>query len=213
MKEFWLIQRECIRRIVTTGIMYLFMSTILLAAQTLEDNTIKWIIYAGVLAICIYFNVRLMMSAGALHYKAYLSGEVRRNSNLSVKEGKDYKPYQEYRPYKGFLSGFYMALPVAILIIVAAATVGEVTAEDEIGASSIAQAILDMLAGWAIIPFQVLRTTYHLDVSLYWALLLCLIPVVVSGVSYIFGARREKRERERMDERRRKVNEAGKKRQ
>ena len=96
MKEFWLIQRECIRRIVTTGIMYLFMSTILLAAQTLEDNTIKWIIYAGVLAICIYFNVRLMMSAGALHYKSYLSGEVRRNSNLSVKEGKDYKEVLQY---------------------------------------------------------------------------------------------------------------------
>ena len=74
--------------------------TAALAAQTLEDNTIKWIIYAGVLAICIYFNVRLMMSAGALHYKSYLSGEVRRNSNLSVKEGKDYKEVIAYMEEK-----------------------------------------------------------------------------------------------------------------
>lgn len=213
MKEFWLIQRECIRRIVTTGIMYLFMSTLLLAAQTLEDITIKWIIYGGVLAICIYFNIKLMMAAGELHYKSFFSGEVRRSSNLSVKEGRDYKPYQEYRPYKGFLSGFYMALPVAVLIVIAAATAGEVTAEDEVGTSAIVQAILDMLAGWAIIPFQVLRTTYHLDVSLYWALFLCLIPIAVSGMAYIFGARKEKKERERMDERRKKVNQAGKKRQ
>lgn len=215
MKNFWLIQRESLRRASTPFIMYFFMGGLMLASLTFTtDMTLRWIMVVAILALAIFYNFGILASVGELGYKSFCAGEVRRLNNFSLEESKDYKPYQEYRLYKGFLAGFYIALPVAILIVISALGLGEDKADAALfyglSSSTTAAVLLLILSGWSFIPILLLRMTFP-AVSLWWSLLFTLIPVLTSGIAYIYGAMLEKKRREDMEKYRENVMNAGKK--
>lgn len=195
--------------------MYFFVGGIMLAALGLTSDTVlRWIIMVALLALGIFYNFGLMSGVGELHYKSYCAGAVRRMNNFSLEAGKDYKPYQEYRLYKGFLAGAYIGIPVAILIVIAAANIGQ-DAEDAalfygLSGSTAAAVLLLILSGWAIIPIMLLRVAVP-TLSLFWALPFAIIPIVVSGIAYYVGAMKEKKKRENMEKYRAEVMAAGKK--
>lgn len=186
---FWRIQAECWRRMVTPFLMYLFMSTILLATQAISAPNLTWLkILLGTLCILIgmAFNAHLTYSYGVLHYDAYLTGNIhRKNLAYGIESGGDHRPEREYSPWKGFYIGFLIGIPVIILGIVVAAS-GSASVP-----GGIAGAALVMFAGWAIIPISWIRGAH-----LGWSIAMVIVPIVVSGVFYIVGAMREKKKKE-----------------
>ena len=188
---FWRIQREGWRRAVTPFLMYLFMSLILLAVQTIsqtENTTIEIVIGIGCILIGAFFNGHLCYHYGVIHYDAYLTGCIhRKNRLLGIQSGGDHRIEREYRPWKGFFIGFLVGFPALILAILAGFFY------------DVASLPFIMFAGWAIIPITWFGTKPEggLAVSPFWSILMLLLPIIVSGVFYIVGAMVEKKRKER----------------
>lgn len=203
---FWRTQGECWRRMVTPYLMYLFMSLIMLAFQALGDD-LWWLrILIGV--VCIgggaFYNGHLCYHYGKLHYGAYVAGCLhRQNEALGIKSGGDHRPEREYSPWKGFYIGFLVGVPVILLGILAGAFLGT-----SIG-GNFAGAALVMFAGWAILPVSWLNLYAGTQLSFYWSIVMIVLPITVSGIFYIVGALREKREREEETARTQRIEAAG----
>lgn len=205
---FWRLQKELWRRMVTPFLMYFFMSLLLLALQAVNDSLLWLRIGGGILCILggAFFNGHLLYNTGVMHYGVYVAGELhRRNELFGIPSGGDHRPEQEYRPWKGFVIGLYIGLPVIILGILAGRFYGSSTA-------TWANIVLVMFAGWAIIPITWFGAAYNeegvavgMRVSPYFSILMVILPIVVSGVFYIVGAMRDKHRREEQNARAEKV--------
>ncbi len=202
---FWRIQRECWRRMVTPYLMYLFMSLILLAIQTIspEGNSVIEIVLG---CVCIaggaFFNFHLCYHYGILHYDAYLTGCIhRKNRAYGIESGGDHRIEREYSPWKGFYIGFLIGVPVIVLGVLAGFFY------DEAGLFFL------MFAGWAIVPVLWFGTkeTGGPVASPFWSLLMILLPIIVSGVAYIVGAMVEKKRKAAEEERSERVAEIAEK--
>lgn len=212
MQMFWRIQATCLRRSVTPCMMYLFTSLIGFALQAISPETTE--IYEVVLgslciALGIFFNAHLAFHSGKLHYDFYISGDIiRRNRLFGIESGGDHRAEKEYRPWKGFLIGFYVGLPVVVFGTLAAIPATWTWAE----------IVLDMFAAWAILPVQWIRELSYPGagewayppVSGGYSLLFILLPVIVTGIFYIVGAMRERREKEEEAARGEAISSAGK---
>ena len=207
---FWRVQKVCLLRSITPMMMYLFTSLIGLACQAIAEGTQVYEVILGI--VCIVagaaFNVPMGYLVGKNHYDSYLTGCIhRRNAVFGIKSGGDHRPEQEYRWWKGFLIGFYVGVPVIIMGIFAAIpatwTGGELA--------------LVMFAGWAIFPVQWLRTFLFPNwasdaypaISGGLSILMILLPVLVTGVSYIVGAMAERSAKQKEEERNERVLRAG----
>lgn len=206
-RHFWRVQKVCLLRSVTPCMMYLFMSLIALALQALAADVEAYEVVLG--SVCIAcgaaFNAHLAFNYGKMHFDSYLTGCLhRQNVRMGIVSGGDHRPEQEYRPWKGFLIGFYVGIPVLIFgtLAIFPATWGW------------AEVVLDMFAAWAILPIQWYRGIVwagtedwaYPPVSGGWSLLLILLPVIVTGVFYIVGAYAEKRKKEAESRRTEEVN-------
>lgn len=206
---FYRTQWECYRRSVTVYLMYLFMSLLALACQAIpSQNNVAAIVLGIVCILCgAAFDAHLCYHFGRNHYGAFVAGELhRRNAVFGIKSGGDHRPEREYRPWKGFLIGFYTALPAVFFGILAGVfSVGRSWAYTNLA--------LIMFAGWAILPITWFGTKGPdepgLKVSGYWSLLMCLLPILVSGVAYIVGAYAERRARQKQAEHDCEIEEAG----
>ncbi len=208
---FWRTQAECLRRSVTPFLMYMFMSMLALAIYALaKDAHIAVSILLTLVCIAggAFYNGHLCYHYGKLHYGVYVAGELhRRNELFGIPSGSGHRPEREYRPWKGFLIGFYVALPAAVLAIIG----GSLQLAGNLIFSSFVGTLFLMFAGWAIFPVTWFNTSVGggLSVSLFWSLLMLLLPLLVSGIFYIVGAQKERRTREAEVERAETVAEAG----
>lgn len=191
-KLFWRTQGECWRRMVTPYIMYLFMSMLLLATQTIENPELFWLrCLLGIVCILIgaAFNAHLAYGTGAMHYDAYLTGCIhRRNREQGIMSGGDHRPEREYAPWKGFYIGVLIGIPV---IIFAGLACIPSAMNFEFG-----KFMLIMFAGFAIVPvswivdFTVAPSSYYA-----YSMFMVLLPIIVTGVFYILGAYGSKRKK------------------
>lgn len=195
---FWRTVGECARRSVTPMLMYLFMSMIAVVTQIIGDEKLLWLrILLGV--VCILcgaaYNAHLCYHYGKKHYEVFMTGEVhRRNQAFGIPSGGDYRAHCEYRPWKGFVIGFFAGSIGLIFGIISAFTDG-------------ANFAYLLLAGWAFLPVawaqQIKRLTYGEGVTVNgaWSLFMLLLPILVSGIFYIVGGMKRKREKEAADAR------------
>lgn len=206
-RRFWRVQKVCFLRSVTPCMMYLFMSLIALAVQAISENVEIYEIVLG--CVCIVggaaFNAHLAFSYGKLHYDSYLTGCLhRQHIRMGIVSGGDHRPEQEFRPWKGFLIGFYVGIPVIIFGILA---IFPPTWEW-------AELFLDMFAAWSILPIQWYRNLTwpgvqewdYPPVSGGWSLLTVLFPMIITGVFYIVGAMAEKHAKEAQSRRTEEIN-------
>lgn len=205
MRLFWKIQKECLRRSVTPYVMYLMMSLLLLACQASGNVPLKVIL--GILCIVggMAYNAHLCYQYGKMHYDAYLTGNMhRQNAVFGIASGGDHRVEREYRPYKGFLIGFYTGLPALIFGILAGCLPN---------AAGTVLTLFTMFAGWAIVPVSWMRhpDIGNLNVSYFVSIAFIAIPVLVSGIFYLLGAMKEKRVKQAEADRMERVEEAGKK--
>lgn len=184
------ILRECARRSVTPGLMYLFFSMIALAVLTISDD-MAWLRLALVLLFVLCaaaLNVDQGIRVGKKHYQMYLSGEVRRNSGIATVNNADRKTYKremEYAWYKGLITGIIICVPLVICCVVYSAG----GYFDNENLQNLSNFVMIMFCGWAIIPL----TLIFGQINVLWTLCCCALPIIVSTVSYIIGKNLEQK--------------------
>ncbi len=183
---------ECLRRAVVPFVMYLTMSFLLLACMLLEgkNDALMYVLGVACILAAAAYNAYLAYVSGQKHYDAYLIGRLhRQNARLGISSGKQHRVEREYRAWKGFLIGLFVGIPVLICGLIAGGN-------PQSTSGALSMVMLIMFAGWAIVPI------YWLNVNIYFSLLFIVLPVVVTGVTYIVGAMRQKAvkqaEKERM---------------
>lgn len=203
VRLFFRIIKECMKRSVTPYVMYLFMSLLMLSAQVITITALNLVLSITCIVIGAMYNAHLAYNYGAKHYDSYMTGCLhRQNQAFGISSGGDHREEMEYRPYKGFLIGFFTAMPVIIFGILA----GRFPQ-----ASGIIYTLYILIAGFAIIPTGWFGQFAGIAVSGYWSILGALLPILVSGVFYIVGAHAEEKKKAEMAERMENVREAGKK--
>ncbi len=185
---------ECLRRGATPFLMYMTCSMVALACLNIQNMTLQYFLVGLCILFGVVFNVDLAMSVGKKHYQMLLSGNIRRYNSIETLRNKDRKSYKyemEYRWYKGIFIGLCICLPIIIVCFIYA-IFGLEANEGGIG-----RLVLLMICGWAVIPLQ------YIDkfISIYWTLACCILPVVVTEVSYILGALKEKKDYEEREAR------------
>ena len=191
--KVWRTVRECLVHALVPIFMYLAMSGILLIVlqkHAGEDGAVSrsTVLTASIICgvIAVAYNALMSWGCGGTHFEQLISGNMKRRSAAEL--GSDltitgYKEHKEYRPWKGFLMGFFVCIPV----VVAGLLFGKFQPVIESGTTgkgaAVALLIFEFFAGWAVMPFQYLHAS-----NFYMSTLVALIPFVVSGVFYIVGA-------------------------
>lgn len=191
--EFLRTLRECLVHSLVPLFMYLSMSGMLLvvisrnaddAGNVAQGTVLTASIICGLIAAA--YNALMAWGCGGTHFEQLVSGNMKRRSAEEL--GSDltitgYKAHKEYRPWKGFVIGLFIALPVLAGGLLFGNYQQEILAGTTSKAAGVWIVIFMFLAGWATIPFRYLNAPYW-GVSATFAL----IPVIVTGVFYIVGA-------------------------
>lgn len=206
---------------------YLAASSIIMLV-VIQDAELKYntmmISWGIAFALALAYNYFYGWLQGGTEYDMLVSGNMKR---MSLMEGQvlkisSHKVYKEYRPWKGFIFGIAPALFSLASGIIFGVNSDKVAAAFEgvsTGSLGWMFMMVFMFSSWSIMPFF----AKHLHVAApnyFLSCLFALLPIVISGVSYIIGAysKRAKaikaqeladREREREEKRERKVNYGG----
>ena len=202
---------------VPSAFMY-FCASMVLMMTCLKGETITWDSkkLGWTIAMAVgagAYNALIMWANGGSHYEMLVSGNVKRMSADAY--GNSYKMSshqiaKESRGWKGFVIGAIIASLTFVAGIIFAVKQNEINAGLNGGALGVTVVLLLFLCGWALLPFY----CYNIHqialakelgavantVSYAWACLFALIPILVSGGFYIWGAyaRRNKAVREQM---------------
>jgi hypothetical protein len=190
-KMFWRFVWELFKKSLFPGMMFFAASCVnLLLTQKLEtvSATIGWAIVCGVVALA--YDGVLMWNVGGDHYEMLVSGNLKRRSAMQTGSELNitsYKFEKEYRPWKGFVMGGLVALPLIIGSIIFGCNQEAIGSDDLSRGFAILILLIELLAGWGLLPFQVANLN-GASVSYFLALPLALLPIIVTGVFYILGA-------------------------
>ncbi len=191
--KVWRTVRECMVHSLVPLFMYLAMSGMLLVVlqRHADDDgnvTRTAVLTASIICgiIAVAYNALMSWGCGGSHFEQLVSGNMKRRSAEEL--GSDltitgYKAHKEYRPWKGFLMGFFVCLPVIIGGLLFGKYQAAIEAKTTSRGAAIALLIFEFLAGWAVMPFQYLHASNY-----YLSILFALIPLIISGVFYIIGA-------------------------
>ncbi len=127
---------------------------------------------------------------GGTQYEMLVSGNVKRSTCDAY--GNEYrmaahKMAKEYRPWKGFAIGGFVALFPVLFGVVLGCNQAEVHSDTMRRGLGIMTVVSFFLSGWTTIPFYCMNAA-GVSASYFLSLLLAIIPVVVGGVMYIGGA-------------------------
>ena len=205
---------EIIKLAMPSLIIYAAVGGILMMLTMKEDGTIVWDnAKFGWTALCfvlgISYNVMAAYSQGGVGYDMLVSGNKQRRADdigTTLKISK-YNEYLEYREWKGFVCGFVTALPTLILPLVFGAN-EEIINKVHENSGFVAGADMGVivlvgffLSGWTLLPCFYLNGA-GIAVSYYYMSLFALVPILVTGFSYIWGAYAKRNKALRMVEER-----------
>jgi hypothetical protein len=203
--EFFTHFKNILKMSVPTLLMYISAGGVLMML-TLKDNhawdktKLTWTLVCGLVAIG--YNILVSLMHGGDGYDMLVTGNVQRRSFELVEGGykmSKYRPEKEYRAWKGFASGAWIAIFTLIFGLLMGANgdkvndmlltlSGDVDTVDTSNKAASAVALISMLlSGWSVMLFAFLNIG-GVTVSYYWSCLFALIPVLVCGFFYIAGA-------------------------
>ncbi len=194
---------ECFKRSFSSTFMYVMAGTIIMMltmsgnlAAGLTAKRWTWIVVCTVAAIA--YSSFVAYVCGGNHYEMLVSGNMKRISAMNM--GGEYKISthkieKEYRIWKGFAIGAFIAIFAVIGGILFGANEGEiaklyVNAEDgprPEKAVAVIALVFWVLSGWSLLPFFFANAA-GAGISYYWSCLFGLIPLAVYGGMYIAGA-------------------------
>lgn len=194
-KECWKNVWECFKQSIAAGMMFFVASMVLFLVTSKsgadETNTlVTWAVICGLVASA--YGGLLAFATGGAHYEMLVSGNMKRRSSEefgSELNITSYKTEKEYRPWKGFLIGFLSVGITFVGGIVLGCNQSKLSAEKMGTGLSVLLFVLDLFGGWVMLPVQ---TFNRPAVGGYANGFLCcaftLLPTVVSGLCYIWGA-------------------------
>ena len=206
MKAFFKYVWTLFKSSVPAGLMYLCAGLILMMltmrGTELEWNTkaIAWTVVCNL--VVMGYNFLMAWANGTMHYEMLVSGNVKRMSMDEYGGGlkmSSHKEMQEYRIWKGFAIGGFMAIMPLLFGIL----LGVNQADIHTGNASRGIAWLILLSflfsGWASIPFYLMNAC-GIAVSYFWVCSFALFPIAITGAGYIAGAyaKRNKNMREQL---------------
>ena len=178
-------------------LMYLSAGGVLMML-TLQDDVswdnrkLTWTLVCGLVAIG--YNVLVSLMHGSDGYDMLVTGNVQRHSFEIVEGGykmSKYRPEKEYRVWKGFVSACFVAVLTVISAIVMGVNQTTIDAEALAGNATPSLFICGLLSGWCVLPLYYLNVS-GAGISYFWVLAFALVPVAVTGASYIIGAYRKR---------------------
>lgn len=204
LKKFGRYAWELFKDALPSLFMYLCASMILLMltlkGEKIEWNSTKlaWTVVCGLGGLA--YTALMMWAVGGQHYEMLVSGNIKRSTaetyGMAYKISS-HKEAKEYRDWKGFAIGGFMAIVPIITAIIFGCNQTAISSKLSGGVLSITVLICFFLSGWTILPFYYMNHA-GIHVSYFLSGLLGLLPIIVAGVFYIIGAyaRRNKAVRE-----------------
>ncbi len=228
MKKFGAQVWELFKSSVLATVMYCCSGTILMML-VLKGEEIAWDATAITwTVVCIVgaaaYHALVCWANGGKHYEMLVSGNVSRASvdaYGNLYKMSNHKTAKEYRVWKGFVSGAFVAFFPLLFGLILGANQSAVHGQTASTSLAVVTLLAFFLSGWSIIPFYAMNVA-GVSVSYFVSLALAPIPVIVGGVFYILGAyaKRNKairlqaiedkaRERELLREKEKKINYGG----
>lgn len=194
IKQFGRQVWELFKTSVPSAIMLCCASSILLmltskeGTMTWNNTTLAWTIVCGVVALA--YDGLVTYAQGGSAYEMLVSGNMKRMSASEFEGGykiSSHKYVKEYRPWKGFVAGVFVALWTILAGIFFGCNQSAIDTQKVSKFVAIMVIIFLLLSGWSIIPFYY----YNLaggSVSYFLSILFAILPIAVTGVMYIVGA-------------------------
>ncbi len=176
-------------------VMYACAGSILMMLVTRGDEKIVW--DGGKIAwtvVCIIgaaaYQALASWANGGSHYEMLVSGNVRRSTVDAYGNAykmSSHKEAKEYRPWKGFAIGAFVALVPIIFALILGGNEGAIHGENTSKGLAILLLVGFFLSGWSVIPFYCMNEA-GIAASYFWGIPFAIIPVLVGGGFYIAGA-------------------------
>lgn len=197
-RQIW----EFVKGGLPAGIMYCCAGTLLMMLTMKgelkdlkwDDTKLIWIIVCVVAAMA--YNALVTYAQGGSAYEMLVSGNMKRVSASDFEGGykiSSHKEAKEYRAWKGFVMGGFIAIfPIITGIIFGCnaeainATLSGTTTNADVGLAILVIACF-MVSGWSILPFYYLNAS-GIAASYFISCAFGALPVIVTGVMYIVGA-------------------------
>lgn len=206
MKKFGRQVWELFKSSLPATFMWFCAGTILLML-TLKGDAITWngkkLAWTVVCIVggCAY-NALVSWASGGNQYEMLVSGNVKRTAEDPYGNGykiSSHKEAKEYRPWKGFAVGGFIAMYCIFTAIFFGCNQAKIDASQTSGALGVGVMICFFLSGWSILPLYYLNAT-GTYVNYFLSGLFALLPIAISGGMYIAGAysRRNKAIRQQM---------------
>ncbi len=186
---------ELFKGSILPSIMYFCASAILVMITMKKEvlwggKQIAWTICC-IVGAAAYQGLASFANGGS-QYEMLVSGNVKRSTYDAY--GNEYKmsmhkEVKEYRGWKGFAVGGFVALIPVITAIIFGCNQAKIDASEFEGNKALAVFVLIgfFLSGWSILPFYCINATGG-SVSYFVSIAFALIPIAVAGGMYIAGA-------------------------
>ncbi len=194
MKRFGRQVWDLFKGSIPATMMWFCAGTVLLML-TMKENQLNW--DNGKLAwtiVCIVaaaaYNALVSYAQGGNAYEMLVSGNMKRVSQSEFEGGykiSSHKYVKEYRAWKGFAIGGFVALWTIAAGIIFGANQAAIDSKTVSTGMGVLQMICLLLSGWSLLPFYY----YNLgggSTSYFVSLVFAVIPVIITGVMYIVGA-------------------------
>ncbi len=192
-KTFWRYVWEFFKSSILPSVMY-FCAGLILMMIVMRKEKLAWtgkeLLWTIVctLGAAAYQGLTAWANGGN-QYEMLVSGNIKRMTYNSGNEYKmsTHKEVKEYRPWKGFVIGAFVALYCIAFGIMFACNQAEIHSGSPSKGVGIMVLLGFVLSGWSLIPFYCMNSA-GMSVSYLFSLFFVLVPIAVSGGLYIAGA-------------------------
>ena len=191
---------ELFKASIPSAIMYFCAGTVLLMLTMKQDEMfwdgtkLAWTLVCGLVAMA--YDGLVTYAQGGNAYEMLVSGNMKRVSEREFEGGykiSSHKYAKEYRDWKGFAIGGFIALYAIITGIIFGCN--QTTIDSALAGNTgvmgkglaILLIICFLLSGWSILPFY-FANAGGASVSYFLSCILALAPIIITGVFYILGA-------------------------
>ena len=191
MKYVWYFLKEMVLPLI-----YLVILSVTSLGITAINNNLLWLKYLlNVLVLAFYGLIigAISWKNGELGAKILHANDLERRRIIETGEDRPLNRLKEYRPWKGFVEGLAVCLPLILIMIVH--TILILIDPNRIGAGALA-GYLYMIVFMFFMPDLTMKFSAG-----YYYLSLIAIPIfmVITGVAYILGYRKIQRQYEAVE--------------
>lgn len=177
-------------------IIYLVFSLMIASSILMIPNHLMWLRFLCAFlnfALYLYIVFGIMYHEGQEGLKTRMANDLERRNIIATGKDIPLKLDKEFKPYKGFLVGFFVSLPLIICMIIHTILIISV-GESSNGAGVVGGAVYMVF----FIFFRL--TEAELTVYTYY-LTLIFVPIMVgfTGFAYMMGANKIQRQQDRLD--------------